>query len=73
MGLFFFFLLVTVHLKTKPTKPLPPGTFGKEPCAGKLDLKESLILHSPIAHGDGHFLPCTNDELYLKIKIFNGN
>lgn len=66
-------LLITVLLKTKTIKPLPPVPFGKDPCAGKLDLKESLILHRPIAHGDGHFLPCTNYELYLKIKTFNGN
>lgn len=63
-------MLITVHLKTKPTEPLPPVTFGKEPCAGKLALEERLILHRPIAHGDGHFLPRTNHELYLKIKDF---
>lgn len=66
-------LLIIVRLKTKATKPLPPVPFGKDPCAGKLDLKRSLILHRPVAHGDGRFLPCTNYELYLKIKTFNGN
>lgn len=70
------FLLLTVHLKkteTNKQKTLPPLACGKDPCAGKLDLKESLILRRPIACGDGHFLPCTNDELYLKIKTCNRN
>lgn len=71
------FMLITVHLKKKKSetkrKTLPPLRCGKDPCAGKLDLKESLILRRPIANGDGHFLPGTNDELCLKMKTFSRN
>lgn len=65
-----FLLLITLHLKTNPRNPLPPVTCRKEPCAGRLDLKESLILRR---RGDGRFLPRTNHELYLKRKIWSGN
>lgn len=44
----FFCLLVFIFanyctLKAKPTKPLPPVSFGKEPCAGKLDLSKAAF------------------------------
>lgn len=43
---FFLFVFIFANyctLKTKPTKPLPPVSFGKEPCAGKLDLSKAAF------------------------------
>lgn len=43
LGFFLFVFANYCTLKTKPTKPLPPVSFGKEPCAGKLDLSKAAF------------------------------